>query len=293
MRQFLLAVCVIAGAAAAQEPGGDMGGYTSMQIDAGRFKGTFGKGMAIKEMTDGVRITLTSKDPGMTPLPIRAYTMKFDYAEGATKPSKIIMEGNVEVQHAMGTITSEKAEWDFGTGMLIFSGSPLINSDKVKNLRGSEIIFNFKTNEFEVKNMSVAEANFEGFGGAAGGGGDGAALTESAVGDWAAFLKALQTQAAAEAASPGKQLVGLLDKGARAALMNTPAADLAAKKGDVAKMLNKVLRSAKLYNEAAWKGVEIGEEAKALLAKGALQGGEQTKLNLLLLQAAYPEYMKK
>lgn len=294
MRQLLLAACLFAGMAAAQQPSGDMGGYSSMQIEAGRFKGTFGKGMAIKEMTDGVRLTLTSKDASLAPLPIRAYTMKFEYAPDGSKPSKIVMEGNVEVQHAMGAITSEKADWDFDKGLLIFSGSPLLNSDKVKNLRGSEIIFNFKTNEFEVKNMSVAEANFDGFGGAPGAAGSGdAVLSDAAISDWVGFLKAIKTQAGADAPSPGKQIVGLLDKPAHSALMNTSAQDLAAKKGDVLKMLNKTLKSAKLYDPAAWKGVEIGDEAKALLAKGALQGNDQVQLNRLLLQAAFPEFIKK
>ncbi len=292
MRQVFMAAWLVAGCAMAQELGGDLGGYTSMQIDAGRFVGSFSGGMAIKEMTDGVRITLLSEDAKLKPLPIRAYKMKFDYKEGASKPSVITMEGNVEVQHPQGSISAEKADWNFDTGLLVFSGNPVMNSDQVKDLRGSRITMNFKTNEVEVSDMKVQQIPLNGMGGP-GGAGDPSLLTQGDVKDWAGLLKALKTQAGGEGASPGKQIARHLDEQVRKMLLNVSVEALAEQKGDMVKQLNKVLKKEGLYTEAAWKGVALNEEAKGLLAKEGRKPEETARLNRLLLEAAYPDYIAK
>ncbi|HPO12056.1 MAG TPA: hypothetical protein PLI09_01320 [Candidatus Hydrogenedentes bacterium] len=292
MRQVFVAAWLVAGCAVAQDMGGDMGGYTSMSIDAGRFVGSFSGGMAIKEMTDGVRITLLSEDKNMKPVPIRAYKMKFDYKEGATRPSAITMEGNVEVQHPQGTITAEKAEWNFDTGLLVFSGNPVMSGEQVKEMSGSKFTMNFKTGEVEVTDMRVKEYPFN-TPGASGGTGDPSLLTQGDVKEWAGFLKTLKDQAAGEAASPGKQIAKQLDGEMRRMLLNVSVEALAEEKGTMVKQLNKVLKKDALYSEAAWKGVTLSEEAKGLLAKEGRKPEETTRLNRLLLEAAYPDYIAK
>lgn len=292
MRQVLVAACLVAGCAMAQDMGGDMGGYTSMSIDAGRFVGSFSGGMAIKEMTDGVRITLLSEDANVKPLPIRAYKMKFDYTEGASKPSMITMEGNVEVQHPQGSITAEKAEWNFDTGRLVFTGNPIMNSDQVKDLRGSKFTMNFKTNEIEISDMKAPEIPLGGMGSSTGSA-DPSLLTQGDVKDWAGLLKTLKSQAAAEAASPGKQVAKLLDDQVRKMLLNVSVEALAEEKGTMIKQLNKVVKKEGLYLEAAWKDMALSDEAKGLLAKEGRKPEETARLNRLLLEAAYPEFIAK
>ena len=57
-RLLTLGLAACAALAAAQDQG--LGGYSSMEIDAGQMKGNFATG-AIDEMTGGVKIRLTRK----------------------------------------------------------------------------------------------------------------------------------------------------------------------------------------------------------------------------------------
>ncbi len=289
MKRMLLIAALAAGVcASAQELSGDFGGYSAMQIDAGRFLGSFDGPMVIKEMTDGVRIILLSDDPDVKPLPIRAYTMQFDYKDQGATPSRIIMEGNVEVQHPQGTVTAERADWDFEKELLTFSGNPVMNSESIRGLRGSRILINFKSNTLEVVDMQAQQVPLRGVGDA-----DPSLLTEADFPDWPGFVQTLKAQAASDESSPGKQILAHLGADVSGQLTSTPLEVLIERKSSLINQLNKAIRKPGLYNETAWKNVTLSDEVKALMAKTAPEAAEQTRLNRLLLEAAYPEYIVK
>mgnify|MGYP000890152277 CR=1 FL=1 len=289
MKRMLLVAVLTAGVcASAQELSGDFGGYSAMQIDAGRFLGSFDGPMVIKEMTDGVRIVLLSDDPDVKPLPIRAYTMQFDYKAQSATPSRIIMEGNVEVQHPQGSVTAERADWDFDKEQLVFTGNPVMNSETIRGLRGSRIIINFKTNTLEVVDMQAQQVPLRGVGDT-----DPSLLTEADFPDWPGFVKALKAQVASDDPSPGRQILAHLGADVSGQLSSTPLEVLIERKSSLINQLNKAIKKPGLYNEAAWKKITLSNEIKELMAKTAPEAAEQTRLNRLLLEAAYPEYIMK
>ncbi len=277
------AVCV------AQQTPDATGGYDAMRIErVGRFIGSFGESMAIREMTDGVRISLLSTGNPDDPLPIRAHTMRFTWAEGAERPSQIVMEGGVEVDHPQGQLTAEKGVWDFDTGELVFTGDPVMNSETAKGVRGSKMVINFNKNTMEIMDMSAAQVPLRGAGG---GSADPSLLTEGDVSDWTGLIDTLKTQMRADAPSPGRQVGAQLGEETRNILLGVATDALVQEKGRLVKAINSVIKAPGLYDEAAWEGVALGDEAQALLAKDVLTQKEQTRLNRLLLQAAYPGYI--
>lgn len=272
----------------APAPGQGLSGYSAMEIDAGRMKGNFATG-AIDEMTDGVKIRLLSDDPEKKPLPIKAQTMKFTWKEGQTTPSTIVMDRNVEVNHPDAQITAGHAEWNFESGELVFSGDPVVNNAKIKGLRGEKMMLNVKTNTFEVMRVRADQVPLQGIEGGGAGAGDPSLLREGDVKDWTALIGQLRAEAKAGDATPGKQIVSLISADNRQLLMSVDTAVLLQRKGDMVKLVNSVLKSPKLYSEAAWKGRNVGEEAQKLIAAEKRTPEEQTRLNRLLLTAAYPE----
>ncbi len=285
MKRVLLVAALTAGVcASAQELSGDFGGYSAMQIDAGRFLGSFDGPMVIKEMTDGVRIVLLSDDPDIKPLPIRAYTMQFDYKDQGATPSRIIMEGNVEVQHPQGSVTAERADWDFEKELLVFTGNPVMNSETIRGLRGSRIVINFKTNTLEVVDMQAQQVPLRGVGDA-----DPSLFTEADFPDWPGFVQVLKAQAASDEPSPGKQILAHLGADVSGQLATTPLEVLIERKSSIINQLNKAIKKPGLYNEKAWKNIPLSDEIKALMAKTSPDAEEQTRLNRLLMEAAFPD----
>lgn len=289
---FLCTASMAADPAKAPEPaapaqGSGMSGYSSMEIDAGHMKGNFATG-AIDEMSDGVKIRLLSDDPDKKPLPIKAQTMKFTWKEGQSTPSTIVMDRNVEVNHPDAQITAGHAEWNFDSGEVVFTGDPVVNNEKIKGLRGEKMMLNVKTNNFEVTRVRADQVPLQGMEGP-GGKGDPSLLREGDVKDWAALIGLLRTEAKAEGVTPGKQIVSQISADNQKLLMSVDTAVLLQRKGDIVKLVNSVLKSPKLFNAAAWQGRTLGEEAQKLIAAEKRSPEEQTRLNRLLLGAAYPE----
>lgn len=294
MRRILLALALLglADLSPAQE-GGGLGGYSAMQIErVGRFRGSFAGTVGIREMADGVRITLISDDPALQPLPIRANVMRFNWPEGADTPTAITMEGNVEVQHPQASVKADRAEWDFEKGELVFTGNPIMNSDTVKGLRGNKMVINFKENYFDVMDMQAESVPLRREGGAvATAAADPSLLTQDDVKDWTGLITVLKGQAREETPSPGRQIASKLDPDIQRALVNATVDGLVAEKATLLKQLNKVIEKPGLYEEAAFSGIELSEEAKSLLPEANLDRSKQIRLNRLLLQAAYPEFI--
>lgn len=287
MKRWFWAAClfVLAGAAGAQEAGlGDLGGYTAMRIDkVGLLRGSFDG--RIEKMTEGVRITLLSEDPNVEPLPIRARAMFFVWPEDSAQPTAITMKGNVEIQHPEATLTADEAEWDFKKGELVFSGNPVMNSERLKDMHGAEMVIDMEKKTFEVRDVYIKELPI-------GSPADPALLTEEDVTDWAGWLETLKGQASGEIPSPGRQLTAQLDPKLQTAMSSVPTENLVRQRKDVLDYVNAVIKKPGLYEDAAWEGINLGEETRTLLAKEALEPTEQTRLNRLLLVAAYPQYIK-
>ena len=296
MTRYILTGCLMALCAAgamAQDKqdnaaDGGMGGYSSMEIDAGLMKGNFATG-AIDELADGVKIRLLSDKPDTKPLPIRAKNMKFTWTEGRTTPDRILMEGNVEVEHPDASITAERAEWNFETGDLVFTGNPVVNNDKIKGLRGEKMRLNVKNNTFEVMRVRADQVPLQS-GDAAGGvsKNDPSLLRESDIKDWGALIDILREEGKSSTATPGKQLLSQISNDNRQLLMSLDKNVLVQRKEDMLKLVNSVLRSTKLYNADAWQGKTLPEEAQKLVAAEKRTAEEQTRLNRLLLSTAWP-----
>ncbi|HNY86058.1 MAG TPA: hypothetical protein PKL54_10010 [Candidatus Hydrogenedentes bacterium] len=284
-RLLTLGLAACAALAAAQDQG--LGGYSSMEIDAGQMKGNFATG-AIDEMTGGVKIRLLSDDEKLKPLPIKAQTMKFTWTEGASTPSLIIMEKGVEVTHPDASITADRAEWNFDSGALVFTGNPVVNNERIKGLRGDRMTLNLKDNTFQVDRVRADQVPLQGV---EGGGARGGAMlvSESDVKDWAGLITALRGELKAGGPSPARQITGLLSPDKQKMLTTLDTAVLLENKGELVKVLNNAVKSPKLYDEAAWAGKALPEEAKALVAAAERSPEDQAKLNRLLLHAAYPE----
>ncbi|HOQ88672.1 MAG TPA: hypothetical protein PLX03_00900 [Candidatus Hydrogenedentes bacterium] len=288
------AVCLLAAAAAAaQEAATDLGGYNAMEIEAGRMKGNFATG-AIDEMTDGVRIRLLSDQPDTKPLPISARSMKFTWSEGKNVPDRILMEGDVQVNHPDASITADRAEWDFNSGALVFSGNPVVNNDRIKGLRGDRMTLNLKTNTFEVSRVRADQVPLQAGDAAAGTGGGGAGgLSESDITDWNGLIAVLREQGGAQASSPGQRILSLLEQDERSLLMTLDTSVLLKRKGDMLKLINRLLRRPDFYSAEAWSNTKLPQEAQQLLdRKNELSPEEQARLNRLLLHAAYPDLVK-
>lgn len=268
------------------------GGYTKMKIEkVGSCKGSFGGAFRIQSMTGGVSIVLKSDDPAQKDLPIRAQSMNFDWPEGADRPNRLVLEGNVQIQHPEASVSAEKAEWNFETGKLVFTGSPKMDSERAKNLRASRITLNFKTNQLETEDMSIEEVPMESTGGL-GGSADPNLLTEADIKDWAGFVDAIKADLKKAEACPGKQLAAKLGPEAQAALKSMGTDLLVQNKSGLLKNINKVLGQSGLYNKEAWAGVPLDDETKALLDKKERTPAEQTRQNRLLIQAAFPAFVK-
>jgi hypothetical protein len=308
IRMTCVALCMTAVAATAwaQEPAAApageapaattsaMGDYNALRMDrVGSFKATFGQAVGIREMTGGVNITLLSDNPEVKALPMKAQTMSFKYRDGQTQPYLILMEGKVDIQHPQANVTSDRAEWNFETGDLIFTGSPVMNMPGVKDLRGSKITINLKNQTLDVADMTASEVdpNATGADSASSMPSDPSMLTAADVTDWAGLIETLKAQAAADAASPGKHIYGKLNPKLQEPLRSLSTSALVDQKGTLLKELNRLLSQPGLYNRDAWQGIALGEEADALIAKGALTTAEQYRQNRLILQAAYPNYI--
>lgn len=305
MRMTCAAFCVAALAAAspAQEAAAPaapaptesaMGEYTALRMDrVGSFKATFGQAVGIREMTGGVSITLLSDNPEVKPLPMKSQTMSFKYRDGQSQPYLIVLDGKVDIQHPQANVTSDHAEWNFESGDLVFTGSPVMNMPGVKDLRGSKITINLKNQTLDVADMTASEVDPNATGVDSGGGApsDPSMLTASDVTDWAGLIDTLKAQVAADANSPGKQIYGKLNQKLKEPLRSLSTAALVDQKGTLLKELNRMLSQPGLYSREAWEGIALSDEAQALIAKGALTTAEQYRQNRLILQAAYPNYI--
>lgn len=290
---ILLGAMLIASPAFTQ---GAAKGYSRMSVEAGLMKGNFTTGQ-LDSLTGGVRIELLSDDPANPSLPIRANTITFEWKEGSSMPAKIKMDGNVDIKHPQGKITAQHADWNLESGDLVFTGSPVMDSEKFKNLTAERILINMETGAFELQDGGVKAMALQAGDSATDGGGSSGApmpgeLGEADVTDFEGLINAIKAQAKAEGDNPGKQVMAQLNPTVRGMLESQETAVLVGAKADVIKQINSVIRKPGMYKRAAWEGIALSDDLKALLAKTTQTPEEQSRQNRLLLQAAYPATIK-
>lgn len=275
------AVVLLATAAHAQ-----MGGYSSMKIDrAGQIVGNFNG--AIEEMSGGVSIVLLSDDPAKGNLPIKADRITFEWAEDGGQPRLIVLTGDVRITHPQADIAAEKAEWNFESGELVFTGNPVMNSPKAQDMRGSRMVLNMEAGTFRVEGVSIDTLPLGGMTGGGGSGGGGG-MSESEIGDWPGFVNALK---GGQAGTPAGHLLSLLDPGARQTLQDTPTDLVVQNKGKLMGQLNKLWAAPQFYNASAWSGVALPEEVKGKLEDPNLEAGERATQNKAAFRAAFAPFM--
>lgn len=283
---FFAAALLLALSVAAQTES-SMGGYSSMEIEAGVMKGNFATG-AIDELTGGVRIRLLSDEPGLDPLPIEAGKMTFTWTKGRTTPTTIVMETKVKVKHPDAEISAGRAEWNFDTGELIFSGDPVVNSERLKGLRGERMVLNLKTNTFEVTQVRADQVPLHGAGDASGASSNPDEIRAGDIKDWTALIDAIKAEAASESDSPGRQILEQMPESNRKLLMTMETSQLVERKEDILRLFNGVLSASNFYKPEAWKGKPLSDEIQKLIGTEGLDKAGQARLNRLLIEAAYP-----
>ncbi|NLV46583.1 MAG: hypothetical protein GXY07_19035 [Candidatus Hydrogenedentes bacterium] len=285
-KTLLIAAFLLALPVAAQTEN-SMGGYASMEIEAGSMKGNFATG-AIEEMTGGVRIRLLSDEPGLEPLPIEAGTMKFTWAEGRATPATIIMETKVKVKHPDAEISAGRAEWNFDTGELIFSGDPVVNSERLKGLRGERMVLNLKTNTFEVTQVRADQVPLHGAGGAPGAPSNPNEIRAGDITDWTGLIDAIKAEATSEDPCPGRQILKQMSTQNQQLLLQMNTSQLVERKEDILRLFNSILGASSFYTPEAWADSDLSEELQQLTAAEDLDKAGQAKMNRLLIEAAYP-----
>jgi len=278
----LIALTVaVASLAVAQAPG--MNGYSRMKIDhAGQITGNLSG--AIEEMSGGVRIELLSDDEAKGNLPIAADKITFAWGEGS-QPKSIILTGNVRIKHPDADVTAEKAEWDFASGQLVFTGNPVMNSPRAQNMKGEKMTFNMQKGTFAVTGVSISELPLNEMGGLGGAGG-GAGLSEGDVADWPGLINALKA-----GGGPAGHIMSQIPEENRKMLMDTPTDLVVQNKGRLIKQMGQLMQSPSFYNEQAWSGITLPEGTAEKLASRDLETSERVAVNKVAFKAAFAPFM--
>ena len=121
-------------------------------------------------------------------------------------------------------------------------------------------------------------------------------LKRGSVRNWPALAAKIQEQA--ERPSPGRQIWQRLSDPLKRALTTSIEQSPGELSGELVEQLvdelNGMMGDPALYDATAWEGVKLNAEARGLLEQGAgLPGGQRTRLNRLLLDAAYSAEFRK
>ena len=288
--RFITTLCVAAmaaGAWAQDETSDQLEGYNAFGVEADISSGSFDG--TIDRMVGNVKITLFSDDPELEPLPISADEVTFTYGEeDKSMPERILMKGHVVIKDPSGTMKADQADWDFTTGVVVLTGNPVIDTPALSGFRGEEIRINLEEGTWEATMARVERVEFRERAGAAP---DPALMHENDIPDWTAFLTAFKRQCRAEGPTPGNHILALFDPEAKTLIDAMTVEDLLGMKKDIVKRLNDALARPDFYDETAWLGRAIPDEATAGLqqaAEGDLPPRERTRTNRLLLEAAFP-----
>lgn len=278
-----LAAIAVAGLAAGQGDGSMS--FDNVDIDAGIVKINFATGR-IDRIGAGAALVIHAADPGQEPLRIRASEISMSYAsEDAADPAQVVFDGDVRINHPVGTITAGRADWDFGSNVIVFTESPTITSDRFKKAQAEKITLDLINSTMTLEgNTGITGAQLTGGGASS----DPSLLALGDIRDWPGLVSKLKSGNAAEGATPAKQVIATLDAQRRDMFQSASNEMLLENKDKVIEMLNNALKSPALYSDDAWASVDIDADTKALMAESPTSGEKLTKANRSLLHAAFP-----
>jgi hypothetical protein len=252
-----------------------------------------------KSITGGFDVTVLAEKPGEKDVRLRGGEMEF-IGDSGKGPERVVLKDNVLIDHPQGAIRAEKAEWDFVSNQLVFTGNPVFESDKVKGGRAAKIELNLNTNQMIFENLQTDEITIPS-GGSPGGGPSeataGGILSASDVKNWPALLTKIKSQAQEQTASPGKQLLSVLTSKDRETFMSFPTEKEPS--GQIKAMIlgrfNRALDSPRFYNPDAWKGITLSEEMQEIAKKdlSSLPKADLGRFNRSLIEAAFPGEIEK
>lgn len=273
----------------AQAQGGNFD-FTSLDV-SGNIDFNFNTGH-LNKITNGAKVTLYDADgAGMK---IQAATILFEWPAESPDPTSIILDGNVAIEQDVGTIRAGKAVWRVADNTIVFTGSPFIQSARVKTMTADRIEIDLGTGETSIQNgdakgmvMAGGEETQSG----------GAALKMADVTDWSSLIVGLQAAKKSDTPSPGRQILQFISPqiGDNVGNLN-PKDELSdTNKSYFLKELNRVLREPALYTAEAWDGIALDDETKALAQKGpaTLSPTDIVRLNRHLVEAAFPGAIAK
>ncbi len=285
---FAVLLCAIGWA---QQGGLTDSGYYALEVrHIGHAEFNLGSG-GFKFMEGGADLVFRSKDPA-NDLPVRAQRIDFTYANpDDPTPSRIVLQGNVVIEHSEGTIRAAKADINFQTGDAVFTGSPKLDSARAKGLESERIVLNLNTQDVTMEGMSAKQILLEDPEASAA---DKMLLSDSDVTDWTAFINTFKREVTAEEPSAGKHLASLLDENIRRAVIAVSAENLLRDRAGILKQLNTAVQSPALYDAAIWPVDTLPADVRALAELGptAIGAEDLLRLNRALLHVAYPELVK-
>ena len=282
--------------------------------------------MGPRLLSGDARIVFVAEDPAFN-MTVDAETIEFFYPEGepAEMPSRITLEGGVDIDHPdgdiraqradvefaggsmtdtsglimnltgnvsvttdMGAIQSDVASVDFESGDAVFRRNVRGEGEQFKGLVAEEAQANLKTNYFRVVKGQLRFLDLSSSDPA-----DDLLLSAADITDLAGLLTKIRAEAGTEGATPGKHLVSTLPPDAQTPMLRVDVANLVQQSDLVLKQLNSALRQPGFYDAAAWQGVSVPAAAEPLIS-AAPDGLDEEAIvlrNRWLLHAAYPNHV--
>lgn len=280
----LIATFALAAVAAAQGNLQDAGYRELSVISSDEMEFSFATGQ-IEYITQANLVLIAENDADN--LPIKANRVTLNYAdEESTVPSRILLEGNVEIDHREGTITSAKVDMNFETEQAVFTGDPAIYNAKFpEGFFGDVITLDLKEEKVRVKGAKAPKVILSAADPA-----ERLELVDADVSDWSAFLTELKAQIAGDVLTPGKHIGSLLEPVVRGAVLNNDVPTLLEQKTSIIRLLNGLLENPAFYNAAAWEGHEVSGAVTQRLSTPLDELDRATLVwaNRSLLHTAFP-----
>lgn len=284
-----IALCATTALAQEPEPAAEPSSpaYTEAEFDHwGEMEGALDP-FRTSRITGGFAMTLVGETEADN-LPVSGETAELFYSEDGQTLQRIVIDGNVVIDHPRAKITSDHADWNVESGVMIFTGNPVINAGATaKDLAVERVELNLTEGTWRTFGGRGGTVNF------AAGENNPYLLAADDVSDWNALLQTFKTQAADDGPSPGKRMVEIMSPSQRMGFSNTSVDILADEQNreEVLRILNGILKNRALYDAAAWDGIVLDEDTQALLTQDteSLPALDVTRINRQLLHAAFPE----
>jgi len=288
--RHLVTACLFLCLPALAQPG--MGGdYTTMDVKADEAVGNFMSGR-FDSLVGDVRISLRGDDPAADPMVIESDKMDFSYAgESTAVPVKIVLTGNVHIPNPdpnVRSVRSRSAVWSFATNVVTFRQDVRLAMASGETMTCQEARVDLATGDLELSGVEILNYSFSASGRTGAPATDPSLLREGDIADWKPLVAAIKAGLTATDPSPALRVVSLLDNKLRTFLESTTEAQILEMSDVLLKEMNKLLARPDFYDAPSWEGIDLGDEAKELLALDTRDAAQTTRLNRLLMEAAWP-----